>query len=220
VLLVSSVALTLWWAAAAGAVAPPEAASVRTTSLTLAGDAAVDAFFAGNGTDGLTAATAHVLAGIQIALGSGDGVALNISGTTRHIVILDSSFTGAKYGLVVHEAKSVKVVNCTIADNTADGVYLYGANFTNFTQNTVRGNGAYGIFLFNSTNNTIVANNICSNHYGYYFQDGLSKNNTITDNWCLDAPEIPGYDPAVVGLAAAMGVLAVGVRARRRRSAP
>ena len=64
----------------------------------LVGDEEVDAFFSGDGSDGLTPATAHILEGLDIVGPDDQGNCLYLENTTRHVIIRDCRFQDPSEG--------------------------------------------------------------------------------------------------------------------------
>ena len=104
--------------------APPARPSlVFSGPIDIAGNAELDAFCAGNGTDGLTPATAHRIEGFRIEV-AGTGTGIRVSNTTRYLVLSGCEVVGAGNGLP-GDGTGINVYICenvTIEDCTVEGL--------------------------------------------------------------------------------------------------
>ncbi len=126
----------------------------------------LEAFCAGNGTDGLSWGTAFKIENYSITSGEHSGIF--IQNTDKFLIINNCSIknfdeekvtdNGTYYekGIEIQNCSNVKITNCSLIDNI------------------------YGIYLNSSTNNTIIQNNCSLNDYGYTLVN--SENNTLFNN--------------------------------------
>nr|MDO8118209.1 PKD domain-containing protein [Candidatus Sigynarchaeota archaeon] len=136
----------------------------------LLSNAELDAFCAGNGTDGLTWATAHVIENLIIdAMGVGAGFSqscIELSTITRYVIIRNCTLYGATNfigsGVFLDACMNVRIENCTIRGNVI-GVYVFGNNgFHNILNNTIIDNQYYQVNIwegaFHTTPHDIIVN--------------------------------------------------------------
>ncbi|MBN2152901.1 MAG: hypothetical protein JW839_15725 [Candidatus Lokiarchaeota archaeon] len=145
--------------------------AVQSSAVVLNGNAAVDAYFAGNGTNGMSSATAHVLKDKNITpLGTNPRYCIALMNTNRYITIRNCTITGGSvqsgYG-VIHftNASHVYVTLCSINSNQYGVSLGSGSNFNTFFKNNVTST-FLGFNLFDSTGNTIYMNAIFSSTAG------------------------------------------------------
>ncbi|MHA1717403.1 MAG: PKD domain-containing protein [Promethearchaeota archaeon] len=183
--------------------------SVSHSPIFINGDSELDAFCAGNGTDGLTPATAHVIENYEID-GSGLDTPIHIRSTTRYLIIrnctLSNSGTGVfDAGIRLYHCQNVKIVDCVIStcnfgiffdgctNNTIenvsvsgsfyDGIYFdLSSNFNTINNSIIDGNSRFGIFISSSENNSLVGNNVTMNgDNGIHLT--TTNNTLIVDNY-------------------------------------
>jgi nitrous oxidase accessory protein NosD len=108
--------------------APPTDASpaaalppVNAGPIALVGDAALDAFCAGNGTTGSSWATAHVIQDLVIDVNYQNIAAFTINATSRYLIIRNCTLNGTVfsfenyvYALELYECSNIRVENCSI----------------------------------------------------------------------------------------------------------
>ena len=178
------------------------------------GNAALDTFCSGKGTDGLSWATAHVIENYEIDAG-GDLDGIWIRNTDRFLilrnltVINSGRVMGESAGIKLGNSKNVKITKCdvnnnenglivwrsesiTLSDNTAmyndlRGIWLRDdANYITVSGNNASYNDGHGIMLKTSDHNTISGNNVsCNGGYGVSV-NFMSDNNEIFDNIFCD----------------------------------
>ncbi len=152
--------------------------------ITIVGNAAMDAFFSGNGTNGLSWPTAHVLDNIEIdAQGTGSGIAIN--DTTRFLIIMNCTIINSEYsyeegGILLWRCTNIEVTNCTLRDNFVGMRANYVRNGF-FSQNAVLNNTVGTWYENSSTNNTFSGNDFLRNTDSGLTLD-YSNNNTIALN--------------------------------------
>jgi parallel beta-helix repeat protein len=152
------------------------------------GNTEMEAYFAGNGTDGLSWETAFHITNLIIT-GSGSGI--HIQNTDKYIVISNSTIedfqgdwgssdeTRWDKGINIQNSKNIKILNCTLRNN-GYGIYLNVSTNVFITNNNCSANH-HGITIYNSTNNTIFNNTASINtYYGIYLKGSTANN--ISDN--------------------------------------
>ena len=157
--------------------------------ITIVGNAAMDAFFAGNGTNGLTWATAHVLDNIEInAQSASSGIEIN--DTTRYLIIRNCTITNSTAysyddsGIKLSRCTNIQVTNCTLRENFVGMRANYVRN--GFFSNNVVSFNEIGTWYENmSINNTISGNHFLQNRDSGLVID-YSNNNTINLNEFID----------------------------------
>ncbi len=122
----------------------------------LRGNTALDAFCAGNGTDGLSWASAHVLRDLVLDT-SGTGTGIRIADTDRYIVLQNCTISNSKYGINLWNCSRVTVTGCKIT-NTNVGVMLEHVTTINISGNVVAANHK-GVSLW-CVNESQVGNNL------------------------------------------------------------
>ncbi len=148
----------------------------------------LDLFCAGNGTDGLTPATAHVINNVVID-GAWNGTCIKISNVDRHLVLWNVTVTRAGYseyspadaGIMLSNCSNILINasaairnevgiwlkdchDCVIANSTADlnlysGLILQDSGGVNVTGNVLRNNHCYGMKLESGSIGTNIINN-------------------------------------------------------------
>ena len=165
----------------------PKASTIH-SPISINGNGALDAFCAGNGTDGLSWDTAHVIEGFEIDAG-GIGSGIYIRNTDRFLIIRNSNIinSGLKdyrpvyvdSGIALGNVKNIKISKCNLNDNH-HGLSLYNMNNCNIWNN----NASYNLFsisVCNGTNNTISGNDFSHNEW-CSFMSWNSHSNDISDN--------------------------------------
>jgi parallel beta-helix repeat protein len=155
--------------------------SNETGVVTIDGDAALDAFCAGNGTDGLTPGSAYVIQNLVVdANGSRSGLA--IKNVDRFLVIRNctvtnaSGFTSAEIFLL--SASHVNVTSCTLEDGSI-GIALVNASSCSLVNNIVTNNTFVGIQLEGSVNNILIGNALYGNlDGGIYLAEYIFSNSS------------------------------------------
>jgi len=144
----------------------------------------LDTFCFGQGTDGLSWATAHVIEDYEINAG-GSGAALFIQNTDLFLIIRNITATNAgasvDAGIVLKNCTNVKITNCTTYSNGIHGISLQQTSNSIILDNTVFSNPICGIDVYESYNNIVLENNANNNNFhGITIWGG--NNNTISDN--------------------------------------
>ncbi|MEM2589396.1 MAG: NosD domain-containing protein [Candidatus Bathyarchaeia archaeon] len=124
----------------------------------------------------------------------------------RNVTIIDCLIMNCYIGIKIDSSSRIRIINCTIMNNTYAGIRVWGASedveiqnctifgnkyaavglFTFSKRNMLSNNVIYGnyigVALINSRENQIVKNKLFNNHYGVYFEDRLSTDNMISKN--------------------------------------
>jgi parallel beta-helix repeat protein len=144
------------------------AASSAHAPILIDGNAALDAFCLGNGTTGLTPATAHVIHDYDVnASYSGSGIV--IQNTTRYLVIRNCTATGSgsvttNAGFKLVNCTNVNITGCNASRNWGSGIYLFHCNESTISGNTANNNAMSGIYLWDGCyGNTISGNTVNDN---------------------------------------------------------
>ncbi len=167
-------------------------ASTTHSPISIDGNAALDTFCAGKGTDGLSWDTAHVIEDLEIdAEGVGSGI--DIRNTNRFLIIrrctiINSGNVFVLYtesgdsGIFLGSVKNAKITECDVNNNHL-GICLTDANYNIISDNVISNNRYKGIGTWNASHNTI-SGNIVSNDgevIGISLL-GYSNYNTISGN--------------------------------------
>ena len=180
-------------------------ASTTHSPISIDGNAALDTFCAGKGTDGLSWDTAHVIEDLEI---DAEGVkcGIDIRNANRFLIIrrctiinsgdestwdIDMELGYLLYfsGIFLSSVKNEKITECDV-NNNLFGIGLRDANYTIISDNVISNNGvAYpvggGFILLWSSHNTISDNEITYNSgdhpYGLFLRRN-SNYNTISGN--------------------------------------
>ncbi|MFX0101391.1 MAG: NosD domain-containing protein [Candidatus Hodarchaeota archaeon] len=177
----------------------------------LEGNSEVDAFFAGNGTNGNSWLSAHVLDGFKIIAGEFSNC-IEIKNTDRYLVISNNYVTGAagywenagiklqncsninissnvaannSIGIYIHQSSNTNVSSNNASSNIGDGFFIYYSNYINLSGNKGIGNLQDGIEIRSSHNNTLDSSVFLGNgQNGINIDDG--DDNTIISNNVLN----------------------------------
>ncbi|GAI36352.1 unnamed protein product, partial [marine sediment metagenome] len=149
------------------------------------GNIALDAFCSGNGTDGLSWSTAHIIEGYIIDKG-GTETCIEVLNTDRFLIIKNCITKNSRSGLW---STGIKLYNCTNVninhckvENNDYGIFLHKSHNIILSDNKAIYNNN-GIHLFCSNNNSILRNDASHNleHDGIYL--GYSNYNNLTGNF-------------------------------------
>lgn len=160
----------------------PNSASLHTPFF-IVGNVAMDVFFAGHGTDGLSWTTAHVIENLTInANGVGSGI--NIRNTNLYLIIRNVTVTNSGYspfadaGIYLEYCENVRITNCTLVNNVC-GIKFEGSDNINISRNNIS-NNSLGISVYHSDYSTITGNIILNNsHYAIQL---YGNNNFLSGN--------------------------------------
>lgn len=165
-------------------------ASTTHSRISIDGNAALDAFSAGKGTDGLSWDTAHVIEDLEIDAG-GLYSGIDIRNTNRFLIIrrvtiINSGTTGTfpiylDSGISLSSVKNVKITECDV-NNNHGGITLINSNYNIISDNIISNNGYKGILPTNSSHNIISGNTVSSSGFVGIELNYHSFNNTISDN--------------------------------------
>ncbi len=165
-------------------------ASIIHDPIYIDGDIAMDAFFAGNGTDGLSYETAYVLEDLEIDAG-GVGSAIRLENTSRYLIIRNCTVNGAEFtygeaGIALHGVNNVYITENNIQFNNLVGVFFFESSHNEVFQNHI-GNNSHGILVESHSNFNFISQNVIhsDNGNGILFEN--SSYNTAVDNRISDA---------------------------------
>jgi len=133
-----------------------------------------------------TASTTPIQAAVDNA-GSGENVDIAIShltlaGEGADVVTVTAALTLDHVFEVTADYVNISGFNATGAtDSKYAGIYLYGVDHCNISENTAS-NNYYGISLKSSSNNTLASNNASSNNKNGIYLYSSSNNNTLASN--------------------------------------
>jgi len=162
-------------------------------TINIDGDTALDTFCAGNGTDGLSWSTAHVIKDLTIISGD-DEYCIFLGNTTRFLVIQNCTLEGPGSGGVCISLDSCTNINISrnVIRNNHNGIYLDSSEHVTVDNNTIRYHDE-GIHLYRSYNNTIKYNEIGNSLFsGIFLFDSIHNviiYNTIYETWSPINPE-------------------------------
>lgn len=170
----------------------------------LESDGELDVFCAGNGTDGLSVETAHILQDFQINAGS-SGSAIYFSNITRFVIIQNCTLIGSgtsdlssDAGISLRNCSNILIQNCSIRNNNRNGididlcdsigienshvydnlkigVYFYASNHSEIIESNISDNGWEGVYLTWDCHFTTIVNCILSsNRNGIYAYKGIT----------------------------------------------
>jgi len=169
-------------------------ASTTHSPISIDGNAALDAFCVGKGTDGLSWDTAHVIEDLEIdAEGVGSGI--DIRNTNRFLIIrrctiinsgnstitIPSWMIYADSGIFLYSVNNVKIIKCNVNNNYV-GISLVESNYNNISDNVASSNRHKGIILVSACNNTISGNEASYNSMVGIGLKYYSSFNTISGN--------------------------------------
>jgi parallel beta-helix repeat protein len=149
----------------------------------------VDNFCAGNGTDGLTSETAHVIQDLQMnAAGSGNVVFLeNVDRYVifRNCTIINAGIASFDAGVKLIRCSHIIVENCTIRQNGAYGMYLLNCIYIAIDDSNLSLNGVSGIYFESTISSSVSNSELSLNEIGVEAGEG-SNNLEIIDNSIVD----------------------------------
>ncbi|MFX0100454.1 MAG: right-handed parallel beta-helix repeat-containing protein [Candidatus Hodarchaeota archaeon] len=160
------------------------------SSIVIFNDIELDAFCAGNGTNG-TAGNPHIIENYEIDAG-GVGSCIFIANTTRYLVIQgctlnNSGIASDEGGIRLENASNIIIFNNTILDNSNGILVRNLSQNINISGNDVNASSGVGIACYNSSDN-LIHNNTISNSAGIGMHFGYWCNNTDVDyNMVVDS---------------------------------
>ncbi len=157
----------------------PQSSAVH-SPIYIDGNAALDSFFSGNGTDG-TYLNPYIIENYIIDA-NGAGSAIEIRNTNKYIIIrncyINESGTGSNIaGINLYSSANVTITDCEI-NNNYYGLYLYYSDNNIIYHNNVSNNGRDGIRLRDSSNNSLYLNTFSDNSFAEASLQGASSFNT------------------------------------------
>lgn len=127
----------------------------------ISGDEALDAYFAGEGTDGLTRETAHVLEGVSIATVGPGSAFIDLKDTSRHLVLRDIVILGpggpSSIGIQLARCSNVTIINCDVSA-TRSGIEVILSRDISITGNRLVDHFHRGIQLDYSSRCMLIDN--------------------------------------------------------------
>ena len=187
-------------------------ASTSHAPFTIRGDTELDAFCAGDGTDGLSWETAHVIENLEIT-GGGTETALGIEDTTRYLIIRSCTLENSQdyMGcLDIANCTNINVTDCIMKNNdyegiiiirstniliknneifeTSKGIQFYGEMYEStdiiVTQNEIHDVSGSGIVAVNLDNSEISYNTIKNTPgYGISLESPCENNELICNSF-------------------------------------
>ncbi len=161
--------------------------STSHSPISIDGNVALDTFCSGDGTDGLSWFTAHVIESYEIEaeIFAGVGSAIEIKNTDRYLIIRDCTLENSEGawsagGIFISQCQNISISNCDFSNNEV-GISLWQSSHISVTGNNVL-NGYTGIRLAYSDNNTISGNTVSNNNNYAIYLDSNSENNIIFQN--------------------------------------
>ena len=147
------------------------------------GDAALDSFCSGNGTDG-TEINPHIIEDYEIDAGE-SGVVMEIRNTNRfliirNLVIKNSGDSGNDAGIQLISSSNIVITGSDISNNN-HGIFLQFSHNNTLTGNIFKNNGENSVYLVQSDNNTVSQNEFLNNDDNAIMGNGGNFNN-ISNN--------------------------------------
>ncbi len=160
--------------------------SIPHDRIEIASNSELDTFCTGDGTDGLSWETAHVIENYEIETSSNFDHAISISNTDRYLIIQQCTLKCSGSYASPISLYNCENVNCTQNVITEGGVTDSGISLRNCRFNFIKdneiGNVASGIYIWwLSINNTVVGNTITDARNAIVNIDN-AHNNTISNN--------------------------------------
>ncbi|MBN2151147.1 MAG: right-handed parallel beta-helix repeat-containing protein [Candidatus Lokiarchaeota archaeon] len=163
-------------------------------TINITGNAGMDAFCGngGNGTDGLSPATAHRISDFKVSADGGD-YCIKIKDVDRYVIIENCTFITAYFdewtsaGVKLENCTNIRLTNCTSRYNTGGVRVNSGCQRCRFDDNILTHNSYIGIYITASSNLTIFNNTVRKNyvngvHLWSYCEDNNISSNHIMDN--------------------------------------
>ena len=113
-----------------------------------------------------------------------DGIRINAGQsniTISHTLVNANGY----YGIEFMGNTDIRVDNCTITNNSDNGIYVTSSDRMVFEDNTIQWNLLFGIYTFQSTDIEVTDNLVSNNAFGIYIDncaDGEVKDNVAIDN--------------------------------------
>jgi parallel beta-helix repeat protein len=159
--------------------------------INITSSAEMDAFCSGNGTTGLSWATAHHIKDLKISANGGD-FCIKLENVDRYVIIENCTLITAyldpwgSAGVKIQGSKHIRVTNCTIRYNTVGIQALFNNQYCVFDENGISSNSYAGIYVMASSNLTFFNNTVNKNLVnGMHFWSNCEDNN-ISSNHIID----------------------------------
>ena len=143
----------------------------------------LDDYCSGNGTDGLSWETAHVIEDYIFKHGSD----IDIYNTDRFLIIRNCTLSGCNVGIHIKSAANVKIEKCFINDSASYGINIDDSDYCIVENNIESNSDKDGIFCSG------ILNIIQYNYVNMSSDDGIqvststtNKGNTVTENCVWD----------------------------------
>ncbi len=160
--------------------------SAADSPISLVGNDALDQYCAGNGTDGLSWDTAHIIGNKSIEINSEDVEGISLTSISRFLrlincTVVSNNLEESRYGLFLDRCSNIYVENSSFR-RYYHGVFLSYSNNCTIFQNNITENRYSGCKASNSRNNTFLQNNMSNNFkYGLWIS-GLIENSIVRNN--------------------------------------
>lgn len=167
----------------------PKTATVH-APIDINGNTALDTFFSGDGTDGLSWTTAHVMSNLEIDV-TGTENCIRIRNTDRYLIIQDCTLSNASAdwtigGIYLSDCSNIRITGCTMVDCGSGVIARDGCSEILINDNDFN-NNLVGILTQEAVNITI-SNNLVRNSDPYSgieiydTSDSRISGNTVTSN--------------------------------------
>ena len=145
------------------------AASVSHSRIEIVGNGALDSFCSGQGTDGLSWATAHVIENFEIDAGGSGHSGILIINTDRFLIIRNCTVINAQRtqpvdipaGIKVTDCNNVNITNCNTTNNLW-GINMWTSAYISVSDN-IATNNDHGIIV-TCSNHITISDNIASHN--------------------------------------------------------
>ncbi|MEX2683812.1 MAG: NosD domain-containing protein [Candidatus Sigynarchaeota archaeon] len=163
------------------------------TPINIVGNDAMDAFCGngGNGTDGLTPATAHRIKDFKISAFGGD-YCIRLVNVDRYVIIENCTVITAyqdqwgSAGIKLQGCANIMVRNCIARYNTGGIQVMLNNRRCTFTDNVISFNSYVGIYITASSNLTVYNNTIKKNFVNGIHLWSNCEDNNISSNHIMD----------------------------------
>lgn len=162
---------------------------VNHSPIHLIGNAQIDSFCLGMGTDGLSWATAHKLQNYYIDAGGATGCII-LEQINRYVIIknccLINEAAGPVGGIHIIQCSNIKIINCSIKNGAGDGIHIETSKNSYIDSNRIYNHNGRGIYFYKTNNTRINASDIYNNGDRgfalYYSNNNYIGYNKIHDN--------------------------------------
>ncbi len=118
--------------------------------------------------------------------GSGADKGINITNTDKPLIIKDCSIKSFDDAVWLSEVSNVKVINCSLLNNSGFGINAFLVNNNTYKINNISNNDD-GISIMGTSVNNTIQNNTLLNNVDYGIQLENCNNNTVAGNKILDS---------------------------------